>query len=142
MNQGNSKNIFELIALKEKIAIARKIKAVNVLQDEITKAEILEEQLDDALQATQDQTGEQNIGQLRSNAWYRTQIMDQRSSVKNRHEFLSNEVSSERLSIAQARLKREKSVEKSQTYKTSQLLEKENKFEADIASLGRGSPKN
>jgi len=133
-----SKNVFELMALKEKIAIARKMQALNVLQEEINKAETLEIQLDDALLATKDRAGEQNIGQLRSNAWYRNQIMDQRVSVKNRHEFLSKEVSTERVLIAQARIKREKSVQKSAALGAEELVEKTNKFEADLAGRRRG----
>jgi hypothetical protein len=135
----NRKNIFELMALKEKIGITRKMKNVSLLREELGKTTDLKDQLGEAVAATKTPAGQQTAGQLRANSWYLTQILDQLETIENRETFLSKEVKNEDIAIAKARQKRDKSLDKSAEIYLQQANLREEKIAAQLSG-GRRNP--
>ncbi|MDC3401492.1 insulinase family protein [Alphaproteobacteria bacterium] len=131
------KNIFELMALKEKIGITRKMKNVSLLREELGRTTDLKGQLGEAVTATKTPDGEQTAGQLRANSWYLTQILDQLDTIENRETFLSKEVKDEEMAIAKSRQKRDKSLEKSAEIYLHQANIREEKIAAQLSGARR-----
>ena len=65
------------MALKQKLALARKTKAVNTLQEELTRTEDVRDRLEEMADGMTVPLGETTVGHLRSASWYGNQVQDQ-----------------------------------------------------------------
>ena len=97
------KSLFHRFALKQKLALVRKTKAVKTLQDELDRAANVRDQLADIAGGMSVLEGETTIRHLRSASWYGNQVHEQLKTISNRAEFLSEEVASHRRDAAKAK---------------------------------------
>jgi hypothetical protein len=132
------RSVFELLALREKISVTKKSRNLSLLRQELEKTERLRDQLDEAIDQTEDGIGEQTAGQLRANSWYRGQMMDQRETMRNRESFLSQEVDNTRRDVAQTRRRENRAADLAQSRKKSEAQAREDKAEADLFGRRRG----
>jgi|DEB0MinimDraft_10_1074344.scaffolds.fasta_scaffold244967_1 MoxR-like ATPase len=131
------RNVFELLSLKEKIKYVKKTRQVGVLREELNRARILVDQLDEAIAATEDEQGEQMAGTLRANGWYRDQMMVQKETVSNRKEFLSTEVANEEKELIQIRLKQDRSRDRAREVERQEAIERESRQDRILNDRGR-----
>ena len=116
----SGRNIFQLLALKQKLALARKTKAVRTLQDELDRTEEVRDRLADMAQGMNVPLGETTVGHLRSASWYGNQVQEQLTTISNRADFLSEEVASHRRDAAQVRHQHNRAVEKGEVHERLQ----------------------
>ena len=83
------KSLFHRFALKQKVALVRKTKAVKTLQDELERAANVRDQLEEMAGGMSVPEGETTIRHLRSASWYGNQVHEQLKTISNRAEFLS-----------------------------------------------------
>lgn len=132
------RSVFELLALREKIAITKKSRNLSFLRQELEKTERIRGQLDTAIDETDDGVGEQTAGQLRANNWYRGQMLEQRETMRNRETFLAQEVDTTRQEVARSRRRETRAEDLAATRKKSEAQAKEDKAEADLFGRRRG----
>ena len=130
MNRGRS--IFHLMALKQKLALARKTKAVNTLQEELTRTEDVRDRLEEMADGMTVPLGETTVGHLRSASWYGNQVQDQLKTISNRAEFLSEEVASHRRDAAKVRHQHNLAAEKGEAHDRRQRDLREERAEAAL----------
>ena len=107
------KSAFHRFALKQKLALARKMKAVGTLQEELDRTARVRDQLAEMAGQMSVPVGETTIRHLRSASWYGNQVHDQLKTISNRAEFLSEEVDSHRRDAATTRHQHNLATEKS-----------------------------
>lgn len=132
------RSVFELLALREKISITKKSRNLSLLRQELEKTERLRDQLDAAIDQTENGIGEQTAGQLRANSWYRGQMMDQRDTMRNRESFLSQEVDTTRRDVAQSRRRKTRAADLATARKKTEAQDREDKAESDLFDRRRG----
>ena len=130
MTKGRS--VFHLMALKQKVALARKTKAVNTLQEELVRTEHVRDRLEEMVDGMAVPLGETTAGHLRSASWYGGQVQDQLKTISNRAEFLSEEVASHRRDAARVRHQHNLAVEKGEAHDRMQRTLREDKAEAAL----------
>ena len=124
------KSLFHRFALKQKLALVRKTKAVKTLQDELDRAVNVRDQLAEMADGMSVPVGETTIRHLRSASWYGNQVQEQLGAISNRAEFLSVEVDTHRKDIAITRHKQERALEKSIKHERAEQLEREERAAA------------
>ena len=134
----SGKSLFHRFALKQKVALVRKNKAVKTLQDELDRAESVRDQLAEMSKDMSVPEGETTIRHLRSASWYGNQVQDQLKTITNRAEFLSEEVAGHRRDAAQTRHRHSRAVERGEADDLARLQEREARFEASIPPRRRG----
>ncbi len=132
------RSVFELLALREKISITKKSRNLSLLRQELEKTERLRDQLDAAIDQTENGIGEQTAGQLRANNWYRGQMMEQRDTMRNRESFLSQEVDTTRRDVAQSRRRETRAADVATARKKTEAQDREDKAESDLFDRRRG----
>ena len=135
---GGGRSLFHRFALKQKIALVSKNKAVKTLQDELDRAATVRDQLAEMAGGMSVPEGETTIRHLRSASWYGNQVHEQLKTISNRAEFLSEEVASHRRDAAKARHQHSRAVERSEADELARQLDREARFEALIPSRRRG----
>jgi hypothetical protein len=138
MTRGRS--VFHLMALKQKVALARKTKAVNTLQEELTRTENVRDRLEEMVDDMNVPLGETTVGHLRSASWYGNQVQDQLKTISNRAEFLSEEVASHRRDAARVRHQHNLAVEKGEAHDRKQRDMREDRAEAAMPPRRRVKP--
>ena len=128
----SGKSLFHRFALKQKLALVRKTKAVKTLQDELDRAADVRDQLADIAGGMSVLEGETTIRHLRSASWYGNQVHEQLKTISNRAEFLSEEVASHRRDAARARHQHSRAVELSEADDQARQLAREACFEASM----------
>ena len=136
MTRGRS--IFHLMALKQKLALARKTKAVNTLQEELTRTEDVRDRLEEMADGMTVPLGKTTVGHLRSASWYGNQVHDQLKTISNRAEFLSEEVDSHRRDAATTRHQHNLATEKSIEHDRAGREAVEARIEASMPPRRRG----
>lgn len=126
------KSLFHRFALKQKLALVRKTKAVKTLQDELDRAVNVRDQLAEMADGMSVPVGETTIRHLRSASWYGNQVHDQLKTISNRTEFLSEEVASHRRDAAKTRHQHTRAVERSEADDRAHQIEREERFEASM----------
>ena len=109
----NGRSVFHLLALKQKVALAKKNRTMKTLRDELDRTKGIRDQLSEMIGTMRLPVGETTIRHLRSASWYGNQVQEQLGAISNRAEFLSGEVETHRKDIAIARHKQEHAVKKS-----------------------------
>lgn len=126
------RSVFHLMALKQKVALARKTKAVNTLQEELNRTEGVRDRLEEMVEGMTVPLGETTVGHLRSASWYGNQVQDQLKTISNRAEFLSEEVTSHRRDAARVRHQHNLAAEKGDAHDRRQRDLREEKAEAAL----------
>ena len=110
----SGKSVFHRFALKQKLALVRRTKAVKTLQDELDRAVHVRDQLAEMAEGMSVPVGETTVRHLRSASWYGNQVHDQLKTISNRTEFLSEEVASHRRDAAKTRHQHSRALERSE----------------------------
>ena len=126
------RSVFHLMALKQKVALARKTKAVKTLQDELTRTEDVRGRLEEMVEGMTVPLGETTVGHLRSASWYGNQVQEQLKTISNRTEFLIEEVASHRRDAARTRHQHSRAVERSEADDMARRLAREARFDASM----------
>ena len=126
------RSVFHLMALKQKVALARKTKAVKTLQDELTRTENVRGRLEEMVEGMNVPLGETTVGHLRSASWYGNQVQEQLKTISNRAEFLSEEVASHRRDAARVRHQHNLAAEKGAAHDRLQRDLREERAEAAL----------
>jgi hypothetical protein len=126
------RSVFHLMALKQKVALARKTKAVNTLQEELNRTEGVRDRLEEMVEGMTVPLGETTVGHLRSASWYGNQVQDQLKTISNRAEFLSEEVASHRRDAARVRHQHNLAAEKGDAHDRRQRDLREEKAESAL----------
>ena len=124
------KTLFHRFALKQKLALVRKTKAVKTLQDELDRAANVRNQLAEIAGGMSVPEGETTMRHLRSASWYGNQVHEQLKTISNRTEFLSEEVESHRREAAKARHQHSRAAERSEADDQARQLAREARFDA------------
>ena len=78
------KSLYHRFALKQQVALVRKTKAVQTLQEELDRAARVRDQLADMAGGMNVPVGETTVRHLRSASWYGNQVHDQLKTISNR----------------------------------------------------------
>ena len=132
-----SNSLFHRFALKQKVALVRKTKAVKTLQDELDRAANVRDQLAEMAGGMSVPEGETTIRHLRSASWYGNQVHEQLKTISNRTEFLSEEVESHRREAAKARHQHSRAAERSEADDQARQLAREARFDALMPPMRR-----
>lgn len=124
------RSVFHLLALKQKVALAKKNRTMKTLQDELDRTKGIRDQLSEMVGTMNVPVGETTVRHLRSASWYGNQVQEQLSAISNRAEFLSVEVDTHRKDIAITRHKQERALEKSIEHERAEQLEREERAAA------------
>ena len=122
--------MFHLLALKQKVALAKKNRTMKTLQDELDRTKGIRDQLSEMVGTMNVPVGETTVRHLRSASWYGNQVQEQLGAISNRAEFLSVEVDTHRKDIAFTRHKQERALEKSIEHERAEQLEREERAAA------------
>ena len=124
------RSVFHLLALKQKVALAKKKRTMKTLQDELDRTKGIRDQLSEMVGTMNVPVGETTVRHLRSASWYGNQVQEQLGAISNRAEFLSVEVDTHRKDIAITRHKQERALEKSIEHERAEQLEREERAAA------------
>ena len=124
------KSVFHRLALKKKVALARKQQAVKTLQEELDRTTGVRDQIAEMAESMNVPIGETTIQHLRSASWYGNQIQEQLRTISNRADFLTDEVTDQRRDMAMTRNQHERAVQKSTEFDRRQRAEREARREA------------
>ena len=124
------RSVFHLLALKQKVALAKKNRTMKTLQDELDRTKGIRDQLSEMVGTMNVPVGETTVLHLRSASWYGNQVQEQLGAISNRAEFLSVEVDTHRKDIALTRHKQERALEKSIKHERAEQLEREERAAA------------
>ena len=105
------KSVFQRLALKKKVALARKQQAVKTLQEELDRTTDVRDQIAEMAESMNLPIGETTIQHLRSASWYGNQIQEQLRTISNRADFLTEEVTDQRRDMAMTRNQHERAVQ-------------------------------
>ena len=86
------KNTFERLALKERIEMTKKARDMKLLHEELKHTELMKQQIDDTLAQTPKNTAATTGNELKSGNWFVEKILEQRTTVQNKCDFLQSEV--------------------------------------------------
>ena len=126
------KNTFERLALKERIEMTKKARDMKLLHEELKHTELMKQQIDDALAQTPKNTAATTGNELKSGNWFVEKILEQRTTVQNKCDFLQSEVTAAREKLSAARRRHAKASDKASERHKEIMLEKENKREDDL----------
>lgn len=126
------KSVFHRLALKKKVALARKQQAVKTLQEELDRTTGVRDQISEMAESMNVPIGETTIQHLRSASWYGNQIQEQLRTISNRADFLTEEVTDQRRDMAMTRNQHERAVQKSTEFDRRQSAKREARREASM----------
>ena len=126
------KSVFHRLALKKKVALARKQQAVKTLQEELDRTTGVRDQIAEMAESMNVPIGETTIQHLRSASWYGNQVQEQLRTISNRADFLTEEVTDQRRDMAMTRNQHERAVQKSTEFDRRQSAEREARREASM----------
>lgn len=132
------KSVFHRFALKQKLALARKMKAVGTLQEELDRTTRVRDQLAEMAEGMTVPVGETTIRHLRSASWYGNQVQEQLKTISNRAEFLSEEVETHRRDAAKTRHQYNMASDKSAAHDRDSRAASEARAEAAMPPRRRG----
>ena len=130
------KNLFDLLALKEKVASYKFLHRIQPLKEEKIKVEKILVQLNELKN--------DGITNLSTSAWelksasnIQEKIFDQISLAKLRLEKISSEIFQLEKKFIEHEIRKSRSEEKSKQIKKSLIIEIENKLEAEIQGINK-----
>ena len=126
------KSVFKRLALKKKVALAKKRQAVKTLQEELDRTTGVRDQIAEMAESMNVPIGETTIQHLRSASWYGNQIQEQLRTISNRADFLTEEVTDQRRDMAMTQNQHDRAVQKSAEFDRRQSAEREARREASM----------
>ena len=131
------KSIYERLALKQKVEMARKIQAMRTLQEELERTTKIQTQLSAIVDETAIKPGATTAMQIRSAIWYSSRMHEQLTTISNRNEFLNAEVSVQREQLATDRYRHELSVKKGIEHRRREREQQEDRLAALLPARAR-----
>ena len=106
------KSIYERLALKQRVEMARKSQRMRTLREELERTTKIQTQLSTIIDDTAIKPGASTAMQIRSSSWYAARVHEQLMTISNRNEFLDAEVSAQEEQLATERYRHELAVKK------------------------------
>ena len=120
---------FSRLALKEKMFLLNKTKALATLGHELEKIVSLKTKLSKLISDDNLKDSPTSASQLKANKFYSQKVREELSQVANRQHFLEKEVLDLRLSAGKTKSKVNKATEKAINFSHLARIELENKIE-------------
>ena len=122
--------LFEKMALTQKLQVSKKLRALGLVNDELSKNQAIKIQLQELLEADQAVDHARSGMSLYSASWFNTRVRDQLTEISGKCEHLTKEVSALKKDIAVAEHKRNR-----QTEKATELITEARKLAQDRADI-------
>ena len=120
--------LFKKMALTQKLHLTKQLRALSLVQDELSKNRAMKAQLEELLDADKATDHARSGMSLYSASWFNTQVRDQLLSISHRCEHLAKEVVTLKKDIASAEHKRSR-----QENKATELVAEARKLSQDQA---------
>ena len=133
------KSIYERLALKQRVEMARKSQAMRTLREELERTTKIQTQLSAIVDDTAIKPGATTVMQIRSASWYATRVHEQLTTITNRNEFLNAEVSVQEKQLAAERYRHELSVKKGIEHRRREREMREDRIAALLPTRFRPS---
>ena len=133
------KSIYERLALKQRVEMARKSQAMRTLREELERTTKIQTQLSAIVDDTAIKPGDTTVMQIRSASWYATRVHEQLTTISNRNEFLNAEVSAQEEQLAAERYRHELSVKKGIEHRRREREMREDRIAALLPTRFRPS---
>ena len=130
------RNVFDLLALKEKINSNKYFQKIKSLSDEVDKVSKILKQLNE-LNETKNKESSMNAWELKSFASIQKKVHEQTSLAKNRLSSLQRDIKILEKSLSTHEIRRKRSIEKSNISRLNYLEDRENKIESDLPAIKR-----
>ncbi len=120
---------FQRLATVRKKDVSKEINNSNLVQNEITKNEILIDQINTIMESSKNNSSTKiiNSGFFKNNAQLLTTLQSQKNIASNRNKYLRSEKEIIRKKIIEKNFKKIKAEEKAKDYKRHYISELENK---------------
>ncbi len=126
----SSPRTYELLAKKQSLSLMRSNRKKNALVESLNQCLELEKQLKEILATTFETRNNKTVSEIKSESWYNVKIQDELSAVRNKIEFLGEELKNQKMQFAIEKEKQKKFDERFHLSKKMNRLEKEKKFES------------
>ena len=131
------KSIYERLALKQKVEMARKTRAMRTLREELERTTKIQKQLSAIVDDTAIKPGTTTAMQIRSASWYSARMHEQLTTISNRNEFLNAEVSAQEEQLSTERYRHELSVKKGIEHRRREQEQHEDRLAALLPARSR-----
>ena len=122
--------LFKKMALTQKLHLTKQLRALSLVQDELSKNRAMKAQLEELLDADKATDHARSGMSLYSASWFNTQVRDQLLSISHRCEHLATEMVTLKKDIASAEHKRSR-----QEDKATELVAEARKLAQDRADI-------
>lgn len=126
------RDIFQRLALREKMAVMARAETIRTLDDEQKKISNIGEKLSQMADETRPNPGVTSMLSLRSAQHYSGKIHEQLKVIEQRITFLDDEISEERITLGTALSRQNRAEEKSRQYQRDKREETQEKADTDI----------
>ncbi|MBT6258100.1 MAG: hypothetical protein HOI92_09955 [Alphaproteobacteria bacterium] len=126
------RDIFQRLALREKMTVMARAETIRTLDDEHQKISNIGEKLTQMADETQPNPGITSMMSLRSAQHYSSKIHEQLKVIEQRKGFLEEEISEERLTLGTALSRQNRAEEKSRQYRQNKKEEHQEKAANDV----------
>lgn len=126
------KDIFQRLALREKMTAMARAETIRTLDDEHKKISNIGEKLNQMVDETRPNPGVTSMLSLRAAQHYSGKIHEQLKVIEQRKTFLEDEISEERITLGTALSRQNRAEEKSRLYQRDKREEKQEKADSDI----------
>ena len=130
------RNVFDLLALKEKINANNYTQKIKSLYDEVEKVSKILKQLNE-LNETRNKQSSMNAWELKSYASIQKKVHEQTALAKNRLSSLHKDIKILEKSLSTHEIRRKRSLEKSNINRLNHLKDRENKIESELPAINR-----
>ena len=134
------RSIYERLALKQKLEMAKKGQAMRTLREELERTTNIETQLSEIADDTAVKPGATTAMHIRSASWYATRVHEQLTTISNRNEFLNAEVIAQEEQLAAERYRHELSVKKGIEQRRREREQREDRLAALLPGRTRPRP--
>ena len=134
------RSIYERLALKQKLEMAKKGQAMRTLREELERTTNIETQLAEIADDTAVKPGATTAMHIRSASWYATRVHEQLTTISNRNEFLNAEVSAQEEQLAAERYRHKLSVKKGTEQRRREREQREDRLAALLPGRTRPRP--
>ena len=134
------RSIYERLALKQKLQMAKKRQAMRTLREELERTTNIETQLSAIVDDTAIKPGATTTMHIRSASWYATRVHEQLTTISNRNEFLNAEVSAQEEQLAAERYRHELSVKRGIEQRRREREQREDRLAALLPGRARPRP--
>ena len=126
------RDIFQRLALREKLTVMARAETIRTLDDEHKKISNIGDKLTEMADNTRPHPGLTSMMSLRAAQHYGGKISEQLKVIEQRMSFLEDEINEERFTLGTALNRQNRAEEKSRQYQLTKREEKQEKAETDI----------